>query len=72
MLITNQKNFPVGDQIYECQPGESFRSISKWTDLFSCSKPTTIKFFKMLENDGMIFTKNSGERKPKETPVNSG
>ena len=55
------KKFPVGDQIYECQPGESFRSISKWTDLFSCSKPTTIKFFKMLENDGMIFTKIVGK-----------
>lgn len=48
------KMFPVGMKKYECNPGQSFRSIEQWSDMFSCSKKTTLKFFNMLEDDGMI------------------
>ncbi|WP_159522927.1 hypothetical protein [Sunxiuqinia indica] len=63
LLNVNHKSveFPVGDDIFTCNPGQSFRSIDKWTALFSCSKPTTIKFFKMLEKDKMITRKNMGK-----------
>lgn len=54
------KYFPIGDEILTCNPGQSFRSIDKWTSLFSCSKPTTIKFFNMLKKDNMIDRKNVG------------
>lgn len=67
------KKFPVGNELFTCNPGQSFRSIQQWTDLFICSKPTTIKFFKMLENDGMILTEilgNGNRRKHLLTVVN--
>jgi hypothetical protein len=55
------KKFPVGMELYICNPGQSFRSIKEWTDMFSCSKPTTIKFFGMLKNDSMIQTEIIGK-----------
>lgn len=54
------KKFPVGTELMTCKAGESFRSIDHWTDLFSCSKKTTIRFFRLLEKDGMIKTKTVG------------
>jgi len=48
------RRFPVGTEMFTCNKGQSFRSIEQWTDLFSCSKKTTIKFFKMLQSDDMI------------------
>lgn len=59
------KKFPVGTQLVVCNPGQSFRSINNWTDLFSCSKKTTIRFFDMLKSDGMIKTEivGSGNRR---------
>lgn len=67
------KKFPVGNELFTCNPGQSFRSIQQWTDLFSCSKSTTIKFLNMLENDGMILTEimgNGNRRKHLLTVVN--
>ena len=55
-----EKKFPVGDQIFLCNPGQSFRSIDKWTELFNCSKKTTMKFFDMLKKDNMILTETIG------------
>jgi hypothetical protein len=59
------KKFPVGTELFVCNPGQSFRSIEQWTDMFSCSKPTTLKFFEMLKKDDMIQTKivGSGNRR---------
>ncbi|WP_423128232.1 hypothetical protein [Gaoshiqia sp. Z1-71] len=54
------KKFPVGTELHVCKPGQSFRSVEQWTDMFSCSKPTTLKFFEMLKNDGMIQTEIMG------------
>lgn len=56
-----RKKFPVGTELHECKPGQSFRSVEQWTDMFSCSKPTTLKFFEMLKNDGMIQTEIMGK-----------
>ena len=55
------KKFPVGAEIFICNPGESFKGIAEWTRLFGCSKKTTIKFFKMLEKDEIILTKTVGK-----------
>ncbi len=56
-----ESKFPVGDEVVVCKPGQSFRSIESWTSLFKCSKKTTVKFFKMLKNDGMIDTEILGK-----------
>ena len=47
-------------EVYTCKQGESFRSIEQWTLLFKRSKPTTVRFFKLLEDDGMIECKTIG------------
>lgn len=57
----DQTKFPVGDQIYTCNPGESYRSIEEWRRLYGCSKKTVVKFFILLKNDGMIETKILGK-----------
>lgn len=61
----DERKFPVGSEMHTCKPGQSFRSIEQWTDLFSCSKKTTLKFFLLLENDGMISRQilGSGNRR---------
>jgi len=55
------RKFPVGNEIFICNSGQSFRSIEQWTDLFSCSKKTTERFFSMLKNDRMITTEIVGK-----------
>lgn len=57
----NDKKYPVGNEINLCKAGQSFRSIERWTELFSCSKKTTIKFFEMLKRDCMISTEIVGK-----------
>lgn len=60
-----ERKFPVGTEMHICKPGQSFRSIEQWTDMFSCSKKTTLKFFQLLEDDGMIIREivGSGNRR---------
>ncbi len=53
--------FPVGDEVIICRPGESFISIDHWATLFKCSKPSVGKFFKLLENEGMLQRKIVGK-----------
>jgi hypothetical protein len=70
-----EKTFLVGLETFTCNPGQSFRSIDQWTSQFSCSKKTTIKFFKMLQKEEMIECKNVGKgnrRKHLLTVVNWG
>lgn len=70
-----EKAFSVGLETFVCNPGQSFRSIEQWTSQFSCSKKTTIKFFKMLQKEEMIECKNLGKgnrRKHLLTVVNWG
>lgn len=55
------KKFPVNGELFVCQPGQSFMSIQQWTDLFHCSKKTTIKFFELLKKDIMIQTEIVGK-----------
>lgn len=54
------KKIPVGNQLLECEPGQSFRSIDTWTGMFKCSKKTTISFFRILEKQEMISCKIVG------------
>lgn len=56
----SDKKYPIGHKINICKSGQSFRSLEKWTELFSCSKKTTIKFFEMLKKDFMISTEVIG------------
>lgn len=53
--------FPVSGELMMCKSGESFMSIEGWMSLFRCSKPTVLKFFELLENDGMIMRKTVGK-----------
>lgn len=46
--------FPVGDELFDCNSGQSFRSFESWGILLKCSKGTVIKFFNLLEKDNMI------------------
>ncbi|RKD90053.1 hypothetical protein [Mangrovibacterium diazotrophicum] len=57
--------FTVGLELHICNPGQSFRSIEQWTSLFGCSKKTTVKFFELLETEGMIVREilGSGNRR---------
>ena len=48
------KRFPVGDKIYVCNEGQSFRSLEQWGELFSCQKRSVLKFFDTLQKDGML------------------
>lgn len=54
------KKYMVGMESHICKPGQSFRSIEGWTELFSCTKKTTIKFFDMLKKDNMILSETVG------------
>lgn len=56
----SDKKYPIGHEINICRSGQSFRSLEGWTELFSCSKKTTIKFFEMLKKDSMISTEVIG------------
>lgn len=57
--------FPVSFDLHVCHPGQSFKSIERWSELFGSSKPTTLKFFSLLENDNMISREilGSGNRR---------
>lgn len=56
LLNVNHKpsTFPVSFELHTCNPGQSFMSLERWSELFGCSKVTTLKFFSMLESDQMI------------------
>ena len=56
-----ETKFPVGDSLFICRPGESFISIDHWATMFNCSKPSVGKFFKLLENEGMLQRKIIGK-----------
>ena len=56
----NSTKFPVNSEIFECNPGGSFRSIDEWGRLFGCSKKTVIKFFNLLRKEEMITTEIMG------------
>jgi len=53
--------FPIGDELFECNCGQSFRSLESWSILFKCSKGSVIRFFNLLEKDDMIVTKTVGK-----------
>ncbi len=55
------KRFPVGEEVFTCHAGQSFRSIEQWSGLFGCSKKTTESFFEMLKKDQMITRETVGK-----------
>jgi len=55
------KKFTVGAALHTCYPGQSYRSIQHWTNLFGCSKKTTVKLFDLLEKEDMIYTEILGK-----------
>ena len=67
------KRFPVGDKIYVCNEGQSFRSLEQWMELFSCSKRSLLKFLDLLQKDEMITreTIGSGNRRKLLLTVNN-
>ncbi len=53
--------FPVGCKLHDCNPGQSYRKVESWAQMFGCSKKTVVKFFQMLKTDGMIDTETLGK-----------
>ncbi len=53
----------VGNNIYPCRPGQSYRSIESWAVLFGCAKSTVNKFFDLLQRDDMIIRETIGKGK---------
>ena len=47
----------IKNELFEYNPGESFKSLSSWGKIFGWSKMKVRRFFSMLENDNMIVTK---------------
>jgi len=53
--------FPLGNEIYICEAGQSYRSLEQWGILFGCSKKTVLSFFRLLEKDEMVTRKILGK-----------
>ncbi|WP_340112970.1 hypothetical protein [Maribellus mangrovi] len=58
-----QTKVSVANIIYDCRPGQSFRSIENWATLMGCAKSTVDKFFDLLQRDDMIKRETIGKGK---------
>ena len=50
----------IRNNLFECKRGESIRSLRSWANRFNTTPETVRHFFKLLQKDGMIETKNIG------------
>ena len=53
----------IGGKLFECKRGESLKSLDTWARLFgkSWNKSKVRRFFKLLETDSMLVTKNESK-----------
>lgn len=64
MLLTvnnNPNKITIGNEIFECNRGESLLSIQSWANRWGVSKDTARNFLTLLEKDKMIFRVNIGK-----------
>lgn len=52
------KKVVIGYNIFDCNRGESIRSLHNWGVRWGVSKTVVNNFFRLLQNDGMIEVKN--------------
>lgn len=64
------KNVPLGYTLIEVKRGQSIKSLRTWALEFNTGTKTVVKFFDMLEKDGMITKKTIGKGKQSTTLVN--
>jgi len=57
----------LGYSVHNIKRGQSAKSLRTWANEFETSVKTVVKFFTMLENDGMITRKTIGKGKQSTT-----
>ncbi|NLX28742.1 MAG: hypothetical protein GXY59_07205 [Bacteroidales bacterium] len=66
--VNHQANkFPVGNEVHTCNPGQSFRTLEQWAQLFGTNKKGTVNFMNLLENDAMITREILGKGNRRKT-----
>lgn len=50
----------IGDKMYHTKPGQSFKSVERWAELFGCSKNAAYRFLRVTEENGLIQRKTIG------------
>ena len=60
LLLVNHapKKVPIGNELFDCNRGQSVRSLDNWAKHFKWTKSRVERFFKLLKKDGMIETEN--------------
>ena len=54
----SEQKVRVKNQLIVCEPGETVRSLINWSDRWNWSKSKVLRFFRLLEKDGMISLKS--------------
>ena len=65
-----EKKITLGYSIYIIKTGQCAYSIRTWSNLLDCSTKQVLKFFSLLESDGMITKKTLGKGKQSTTLIN--
>jgi len=52
------KKVNIGYDIFDCEPGQSIKSLKNWADEWNVSKDTVRNFFTLLKKDRMIIAEN--------------
>lgn len=58
MVNWKEERVVIGNTVYTCARGESLRSLDTWAHRWGWSKSAVRRFFRTLESDNMIRTKN--------------
>jgi len=64
------KKISLGYDLFTIKTGQSAYSLRTWSSMFECGTKQTIRFFNMLESDGMITRKTIGKGKQSTTLIN--
>jgi len=60
LLLANHEGVKVniGNDIFECNRGQSIRSLQSWAERWKCSKGAARNFLELLEKDEMVTLEN--------------
>lgn len=62
LTVNNKKNkVAIGNEVFECDRGQSLLSIQSWGQRWGVSKDTARNFFSLLEKDKMIYRVSIGK-----------
>jgi len=65
-----ENKITLGYDLYVVKQGQCAHSLRTWSSMFDCGTKQTIRFFNMLESDGMITRKTIGKGKQSTTLIN--